>query len=162
MSWRRQPWITLDLIAIVEEGMRRLLASPSLMERAPTSETGGWLRAPLKEHGCYSPLASGTRPLADYSHLAGQALIEEIHELASLCKGKRVLHVNATAMGGGVSEILYALVPLMRDVGLDTRLAGDHRPRGVLQRHEDPPQLAPGETRRRSEDSGRCTTTTTR
>jgi trehalose synthase len=46
-------------------------------------------------------------------------LIEEIHALAEPLKGKRVLHVSATAMGGGVSEILYALVPLMRDVGLD-------------------------------------------
>ena len=30
-----------------------------------------------------------------------------------------MLHVSATAMGGGVSEILYALVPLMRDAGLE-------------------------------------------
>jgi trehalose synthase len=30
-----------------------------------------------------------------------------------------VVHISATAFGGGVSEILYALVPLMRDVGLD-------------------------------------------
>ena len=30
-----------------------------------------------------------------------------------------MLHVSATAFGGGVSEILYTLVPLMRDVGLD-------------------------------------------
>ena len=29
------------------------------------------------------------------------------------------MHVSATAFGGGVSEILYTLVPLMRDVGLD-------------------------------------------
>jgi trehalose synthase len=29
------------------------------------------------------------------------------------------VHVSATAFGGGVSEILYTLVPLMRDVGLD-------------------------------------------
>jgi trehalose synthase len=28
--------------------------------------------------------------------------------------------VSATAFGGGVSEILYTLVPLMRDVGIDT------------------------------------------
>ena len=34
-------------------------------------------------------------------------------------KGKRVLHVSATSFGGGVAEILYTLVPLMRDVGLD-------------------------------------------
>ncbi len=29
------------------------------------------------------------------------------------------MHVSATAFGGGVSEILYTLVPLMKDVGLD-------------------------------------------
>ena len=65
------------------------------------------------------PVSVGHKSVADYRHLAGQALIEEIHELAEPLKGKRVLHVNATAMGGGVSEILYALVPLMRDVGLE-------------------------------------------
>ena len=29
------------------------------------------------------------------------------------------MHVSATAFGGGVAEILYTLVPLMKDVGLD-------------------------------------------
>ena len=29
------------------------------------------------------------------------------------------MHVSATAFGGGVTEILYTLVPLMTDVGLD-------------------------------------------
>jgi trehalose synthase len=66
------------------------------------------------------PVSVGHKAIADYRHLAGQALIEEIRELAEPLKGKRVLHVSATAMGGGVSEILYALVPLMRDVGLET------------------------------------------
>src|SRR5437773_4085356 len=61
----------------------------------------------------------GDRSLADYTHLVGRGLIEEIRDLAAPLAGKRVLHVSATAFGGGVSEILYALVPLMRDVGLD-------------------------------------------
>jgi trehalose synthase len=60
------------------------------------------------------------RSLADYTHLVGRSLIEEIRELAGSLAGKRVLHISATAFGGGVSEILYTLVPLMRDVGLDT------------------------------------------
>ena len=34
-------------------------------------------------------------------------------------QGLRVLHLSATAFGGGVSEILYTLVPLMRDVGIE-------------------------------------------
>ena len=61
----------------------------------------------------------GTKSLADYTHLAGKGLVEEIRELASGLQGKRVLHVSATAFGGGVSEILYTIVPLMRDVGVD-------------------------------------------
>jgi trehalose synthase len=65
------------------------------------------------------PVATGHKSLADYTHICGRELIEEIRELAEPLKGKRVVHVSATAFGGGVSEILYTLVPLMRDVGLD-------------------------------------------
>jgi trehalose synthase len=64
-------------------------------------------------------VALGQRSLADYTHIAGRGLIEEIREMAAPLEGKRVLHVSATAFGGGVSEILYTLVPLMSDVGLD-------------------------------------------
>jgi trehalose synthase len=64
-------------------------------------------------------VALGSKSLADYTHLAGRGLVDEIRELAENLQGKRVLHVSATAFGGGVSEILYTLVPLMRDVGLE-------------------------------------------
>ena len=64
-------------------------------------------------------ISVGHKSLADYTHLAGRPLIEEIGELAAALKGLKVLHLSATAFGGGVSEILYTLVPLMRDVGLD-------------------------------------------
>jgi trehalose synthase len=61
----------------------------------------------------------GHKSLADYTHIAGKETIERIRELAEPMKGHRVLHVSATAFGGGVSEILYTIVPLMRDVGID-------------------------------------------
>ena len=64
-------------------------------------------------------VALGQKLLADYTHLAGRELIESIRALAGPLEGKRVLHVSATAFGGGVSEILYTMVPLMRDIGLD-------------------------------------------
>ena len=64
-------------------------------------------------------VALGNKTLADYTHLAGRGVVDEIRELAEPLKGKRILHVSATAFGGGVSEILYTLVPLMRDVGLE-------------------------------------------
>jgi trehalose synthase len=61
----------------------------------------------------------GPRSLADYTHLVGRGLVEQIRELAEPMRGLRILHVSASAFGGGVSEILYTLVPLMRDAGLD-------------------------------------------
>ncbi|HET8815437.1 MAG TPA: glycosyltransferase [Solirubrobacterales bacterium] len=64
-------------------------------------------------------VALGHKTLSDYTHIVGKELTEQIRALAEPLKGKRVLHVSATAFGGGVSEILYTLVPLMRDVGLD-------------------------------------------
>ena len=65
------------------------------------------------------PVGVGHKTLADYTHLVGRPLIEEINELAAELKGLKVLHLSATAFGGGVSEILYTLVPLMRDVGIE-------------------------------------------
>jgi trehalose synthase len=65
-----------------------------------------------------TPVSVGNKSLADYTHLAGRPLIEEIRELAKDLEGLRVLHLSATAFGGGVSEILYALIPLMNDVGI--------------------------------------------
>jgi trehalose synthase len=64
-------------------------------------------------------VALAGKSLADYTHIVGRPLVEEIRELAEPLQGRRVVHLSATAFGGGVSEILYTLIPLMRDVGLD-------------------------------------------
>src|SRR5262245_66603755 len=45
--------------------------------------------------------------------------MDDIVALAKPLAGKRVLHLSATAFGGGVAEITYTLVPLMVDAGLD-------------------------------------------
>ncbi len=65
------------------------------------------------------PVSVSTKHLSDYASLVGRALVEEIRERAGRLSGKRILHVSATAFGGGVSEILYTLIPLMIDVGLE-------------------------------------------
>lgn len=57
--------------------------------------------------------------LDDYRPIVGDEVLEEIGQLARGLKGAKVVHINATAFGGGVAEILMTLVPLMRDVGLD-------------------------------------------
>src|ERR1700761_3009806 len=64
-------------------------------------------------------VAVAHKHLSDYASIVGRPLVDEIHERAGRLKGKRVLHVSATAFGGGVSEILMTLVPFMIDVGLD-------------------------------------------
>jgi trehalose synthase len=61
----------------------------------------------------------GQKSLDDYRPIVSGRKIEEIRSLAEPLKGARVVHVNATAFGGGVVEIFHTLIPLMRDVGLD-------------------------------------------
>ena len=61
---------------------------------------------------------AGNKSLADYRSIVRRELYEEIQDLSKRLKGVRILHVNATSFGGGVAEILYTLVPLMRDLGL--------------------------------------------
>lgn len=62
----------------------------------------------------------GNKSLADYRSIIRRDLYDEVQGLAKRLDGARVLHINATSFGGGVAEILYTLVPLMRDVGLQT------------------------------------------
>jgi trehalose synthase len=62
----------------------------------------------------------GHKSLADYATIASRGLMDEIRRLAEPLQGKRVLHLSATAFGGGVAEINYTLVPLMVDAGLET------------------------------------------
>ncbi len=57
--------------------------------------------------------------LKDYTEIVGEEEINEILMLAEKIADKSVVHVNSTSFGGGVSEILHRLVPLMKDVGLN-------------------------------------------
>jgi trehalose synthase len=61
----------------------------------------------------------GHKSLADYATIASRGLMEEIRRLAEPLQGKRIVHLSATAFGGGVAEIQYTLIPLMADAGLD-------------------------------------------
>jgi hypothetical protein len=49
--------------------------------------------------------------------------------------GRTIWNVNSTAVGGGVAEMLQALVGYVTDLGID-RLAGDHRRCPVLRDHQ--------------------------
>lgn len=61
----------------------------------------------------------GHKSLGDYGTLVSRSLTDEIRRLAAQLQGLRVLHVSATAFGGGVAEINYTLIPLLADTGLE-------------------------------------------
>ncbi len=58
------------------------------------------------------------RTLEDYRNIVGDDVIYKIYHLSRGLCGKSLVHINSTYYGGGVAEILSALVPLMNDVGL--------------------------------------------
>ncbi|MGZ5010207.1 MAG: glycosyltransferase [Methylobacter sp.] len=62
-----------------------------------------------------------TTMLDSYAAVTGEDVIRHLQQLAEPLKGKSVVHVNSTRVGGGVAEILEKLVPLARELGLDTR-----------------------------------------
>jgi trehalose synthase len=55
----------------------------------------------------------------DYDAIVGTEVLDEAKELADRLKGSRILHVNATAYGGGVAELLASAVPLTQALGLE-------------------------------------------
>lgn len=59
--------------------------------------------------------------IEEYAPIVGQATIDDLRLIADRLKGKVVQHINSTAVGGGVAEILNRMVPLLRELGVDTR-----------------------------------------
>ncbi|ADE16152.1 glycosyl transferase group 1 [Nitrosococcus halophilus Nc 4] len=58
--------------------------------------------------------------LRDYAEITGEDVIDQLRQLAEPLRGMKVVHVNSTRLGGGVAEILTKLVPLMRELEIDT------------------------------------------
>ncbi|MGV2831281.1 glycosyltransferase [Myxosarcina sp. GI1(2024)] len=57
--------------------------------------------------------------LETYARVAGEEVIDQLRQLAKSLQGMNIVHVNSTAVGGGVAEILNKLVPLMRELDLN-------------------------------------------
>jgi trehalose synthase len=55
-----------------------------------------------------------------YTDIVGEEVLYEIYKNARLLCGKSTVNINSTYYGGGVVEILSALVPLMNDAGIET------------------------------------------
>jgi len=61
----------------------------------------------------------GESSLEAYRGAAPDELLDAVARAARALRGARVLHLNATPYGGGVSELLRSVVPLLKDQGID-------------------------------------------
>jgi len=57
----------------------------------------------------------------EYRQFAPQGTVDIIERLAERVRGRRFLHVSGGRLGGGPAEVLRATVPLLGDLGVDTR-----------------------------------------
>lgn len=55
-----------------------------------------------------------------YEEHCGTEEIRLLRRMGQMLEGRRLVHVNSTRRGGGVAEILERLVPLQRELGIDT------------------------------------------
>ena len=61
-----------------------------------------------------------TSILDAYAGIVDKTAINHLEQLANIIRGKRIVHVNSTRLGGGVAEILEKMIPLMGEFDLDT------------------------------------------
>src|SRR3989338_1742915 len=59
--------------------------------------------------------------IKEYIPLVGESVINELRLLGERLKGKVIQHINSTPVGGGVAEILSRMVPLLTELGVDTK-----------------------------------------
>ncbi|GBE00723.1 trehalose synthase [bacterium BMS3Bbin06] len=68
--------------------------------------------------------------LSDYSGIAPKSDLILIKRLCERFRNRHFLHINSTRAGGGVAEILQRMVPILKNLGIDTRwevIKGDKR-----------------------------------
>jgi trehalose synthase len=93
-----------------------------------------------------NPVDIATERLDDYLPLIKSEHADELRSLAERLSGFRMLHVNATPYGGGVSELLRSALALQRGLGLtvDWRvIAGEAKFFEVTKRFHNALQGAP-------------------
>lgn len=56
-----------------------------------------------------------------YREVAPKGTVDFLFKMSELVKGRSFLHINAVRYGGGVSEVLRRLVPMMKALGVDAR-----------------------------------------
>lgn len=86
-----------------------------------------------------------------YEPYTSPEMLEEIRACAAQLKGARLLHVNATPYGGGVSELLRSVIPIYRGLGIKADwkcIYGDPQFFGITKSFHNALQGAPEEISR--------------
>lgn len=84
--------------------------------------------------------------LWDYAEVVGDDTIGQLLKLSEGLSHRSILHVNSAAIGGGVAELLNRLVPLLNELGLDTRwdvMKGDEEFFSITKKFHNALQGAP-------------------
>ncbi len=58
--------------------------------------------------------------LQDYVEVVSQEVIDELRKIAERVQHLHLQNINSTSVGGGVAEILTRMVPLLRELGVQT------------------------------------------
>jgi trehalose synthase len=61
-----------------------------------------------------------TANLKEYEEIVGASVVDDLRALAGWARSRRCQHINSTSVGGDVAAILSRLVPLMRELGVET------------------------------------------
>jgi len=54
--------------------------------------------------------------LDDYAPIVGEEVVGQLHRLAEHLQGRRFVHINSTAVGGGVAEILNQSMAILNQL----------------------------------------------
>ena len=68
--------------------------------------------------------------IAEYAGVAPKGDLLLLQKLGEKLNNKSLLHVNSTRSGGGVAEILHRMIPILKEVGIDSKwevIRGDER-----------------------------------
>jgi len=75
-------------------------------------------------------VGTSDKAVEGYKDIVDDGILETLHKTGRNLQGVHVCHVSSTPYGGGIAEMLYAVVPLERNLGLDVSwmaLRGDER-----------------------------------
>src|SRR4030043_1050201 len=59
--------------------------------------------------------------LEDYREVVPKGTIDFLKCLAEQVKGRKIVHINSTKLGGGVAEMLRSQLPILQDLGVDAQ-----------------------------------------